>query len=162
MASVINALDTITSVLNNATYLTDPYPTARDFWWHDTPPDPRLTFPRGYIYLVSDSQEKLNIGRPYCSKHTVMIGIRLFTKGEGMMATAFTEGAIVYKSDRFLLLYLDKVDKALANAMRDVLIPAGYFNYMTVRMGEPRQYEPTQGWTGELQIRLTFYTGMGV
>lgn len=158
----VGALDTVTSVVNNSTFLEDPHPSrGSTIWWHDTPPDPKLSFPRGYVRLVDHSVQKISIGTAYCSKHTLILGLRLFTKGEGRMATAFTESSIVYKSDRFLLLFLQKVDDGLADAQATILTPAGYVNYKAVRITEPLPWEPTLGWTAELHIRLHFFRAMG-
>jgi len=163
MATVVGALDIVTSILNDSTYLTDPHPTRASSinWWHDTIPDPKLTFPRGYVHLVDHRIEKISIGATYCSKHTLIIGCRLFTKGDGKLATAFTEASITYKSDRFLLLYLQKVDDALSVAQQPELFPSGYKGYKGVRITEPLLWNPTQGWTAELQVQLQFYRAMG-
>lgn len=160
MASVVECLDLVTSILNNASYLTDPHPTRTSNWWHDTPPDPKTTHPRGFVHVINHRVEKISLGRKYCSRHILFIGLRLFTKGEGKLATAITENSIVYKSDRFLMLYLDKVDDALANAQDD-LVNGGYKNYHALGMTDPIPWEPTQGWTAELQIQLQFYRSMG-
>lgn len=161
--TVVGAIDTVTSVLNNSTYLTDPHPTRSANWWHSTPPDPLFSFPRGYVRLIPGGHrvEKISLGRKYCSKHTVILGCMLFTKMEGKLATAFVESSVTFKSDRLLMLYLDKVDDALAKAQGDELIPAGYKNYRSQGMTEPIPFAITAGWVCELRIRLEYYRAMG-